>query len=98
MHQRASSASGAQEVDEKIEDLRVQDRWGFEMLAGGRSPGKNENARADDRADAERSQRPRAQRLAQAMFGLVGLGDEFVDRFTTQELAAIGLSGRVGRE
>lgn len=97
MHQRPCSASGAQEVDEKIEDLSVQDRRHFKVLTRGRGPGKNEYSRPDDRADAKRSQRPRPQRLAKTMLGLLRLGDEFVDGFTAQELAAIGLCGRVGR-
>ena len=79
MHQRACSASGAEEVDEKIKHLSVQDRRNFEMLASGRGPGKNKYPRPDNRANAERSQRPRPQRLAKAMLGLVGLGDQLVD-------------------
>ena len=96
MHQRPCSAAGPQEGNKKIEDLRVQDRRDFEVLAGGCGPGKNENARADDRADAEGGQRPGAQRFAQPMFRLVGLVDEFIYGFTAQELAAIGLCGRAG--
>jgi len=75
----------------------VEDGRHFKVLTRRRCPGKNEYPRPDDGADAERGQRPRPQRLAKTMFGLLGLGDEFVDGFTAQELAAIGLCGRVGR-
>ena len=97
MHKRPCSATGTQEVDEEVEDLSVQDRRHFKVLTRRRGPGKNEYSRPNDRADAERGQRPRPERLAKTMLGLLGLGDEFVDGFTAQELAAIGLCGRVGR-
>ena len=96
MHQRAGSAAGAQEVNQQIEHLSVQDRGYLEVLASGRGSGKNKNSRADDRADAERGQRPWPQGFAQSMLRLVGLGDQFVDGFAAQELAAMGSRGRVG--
>ena len=96
MHQRPGGASGAEEVDEKIEDLSVQDRGNFEMLASSRGPGKNEYPRTDDRADTKRRQRPRPQRLAQAMLGLVRLSNQFVDGLAAQELAAVGSRGGLG--
>jgi hypothetical protein len=86
MHQRASAASGAQEIDKKIEDLRVKNRRRREVLARGRSARKNKKSRADDCADAERRQRPRPERLAQAVLGLVGLSNQFVDGLSAQEL------------
>ena len=60
MHQRAGRATGAEKVDEKIEHLGMKDRRSLEVLTSGGSPGKNENARPDNRADTERGQRPRA--------------------------------------
>jgi len=66
------------------------------MLASSRGPSKNENARADDRADAERGKRPRPQRLAETMLGLVRLSNQFVDGLAAQELAAVGSRGALG--
>ena len=86
MHECARGASGAEKVNQKIEHLSVQDRGSLEVLASGRGPGKDKNSGADDRADAECGQRPRAQRLAQSMFRLVGLSDQFVDGLAAQEL------------
>ena len=86
MHQRPGAASGTQEVDQKIEDLRVKDRWRFKVLTRRSGPGKNKNSRTDDCADTERGQRPRAQRLPQTMLGLVSLSNQFVDGLAAQEL------------
>ena len=96
MHQRSGTASRAQEVDQQVEHLGMKNGRCFEMLSRCGGAGKNENARANDRADAERGQRPRPQRFAKTMLRLLGLGYEFVDGFTTQELAAIGSRGRIG--
>ena len=86
MHQRARRAAGAQEVDDQVQYLRVQDRRSLEVLSRGRSAGENKYPRADDRADAQRGQRPRTQSLLETMPGLVGFRDQFVDGLAAEKL------------
>ena len=73
MHERSGGAAGAQEIDDHIEHLRVQDGGSLEIFSGGGGAGEDENSRADDGADAERGQRPGAQRFAAA--GVPGSSD-----------------------
>ena len=49
-------------------------------------PMHREDAGADDRADAQRGQRPRAQRLFQPMLGLLRVGDQLVDGLAAEQL------------
>jgi hypothetical protein len=96
MHQRASGAAGAQNIKDQIEDLRVQNGWHFKVLASSRGSGKHKNAGADDRANSERRQRPRPQRLLEPMFRTIGVRDQLVNGFTAEQLAAASLGGRFG--
>jgi hypothetical protein len=48
-------------------------------LPGHRGADDGEDARPDDSADAQRSQRPRPKRLLERMFGLLRVADELVD-------------------
>jgi hypothetical protein len=86
VHERACGATSAQVVDRQIQDLGMQNGGSFEMLSGGGCPRENEDARADDRADAQRRQRPGAERLFQAMLGLLGFGDQPVDGLAAEKL------------
>jgi hypothetical protein len=49
------------------------------VLSCGCRSGKGKNSRADDGADAQRRQRPRAQRLSQPLLGLLRVGDQLVN-------------------
>ena len=88
MHQDACGISVANQVYEKVEDLRVQDGRRFKVLASRGGSGEDENARADDGADAEGCERPRAERFFQPMLGLVRLRNEPVNGFAGQQLTA----------
>ncbi len=67
------------QVGEDVRHLRVPDGRQLEVLARRGSAGQHEDARADDGADAEGGQRPRAERLFQTMLGLLRVGDQLVD-------------------
>ena len=96
VHERSRRASGAQEVDQQIEHLGVQDGGRFEVLARRRGAGENKNSRADNGADAERRQRPGAEGLLEAMLGLVRIGDQLVDGLAAEQLARRGALARLG--
>src|SRR5215470_5808065 len=89
MHERSGGAPGAQEVDDQVEDLRVQDGRGLKVFAGCGSAGEDEYAGSDDRADAQRGQRPRAEGFAKTVFGVLGFGDQLVDGLAAEELVAV---------
>ena len=80
----------AQEIDDQVEHLRVQDRRSLEIFSRRRGSGENENAGADDGADAQRGQRPRAQRLLQPLAGVFGVGDQLVDGLAAEKLVVGG--------
>ncbi len=88
VHQRARARSVAQQVDDQVEHLRVQDGGNFEVLAGGGRAGEHEDAAADDGADAERGQAPRAEGLLEPVLGLLGVGDQLVDGLAGEKLVA----------
>lgn len=71
MHQHVRRSSVPQEVDDQVKHLRVNDVRSLEVFARRCRARQNKNARADDRADSERRQRPRPKRLLQAMFGVL---------------------------
>ena len=50
-------------------------------------PDDGEDAGADDGADAQRRERPRAKRLLQPPLRLFRLGDQLVDRLLAKQLA-----------
>ena len=56
------------------------------MFSAAAVPGKDENARADDGADAQRGQRPGAERLLKPVPGSVGFGDQLVDGLAAEKL------------
>jgi hypothetical protein len=65
----------------------VQNGRRFEVLSGRRRAGKDEDSRADDCANAQRGKRPGAERLFQAMLGLLGFGNQPVDGLAAEKLA-----------
>ena len=79
-------------VHQVIQQRRVQDRGGIELLARDGSADHGENSRTDDRADAERGQRPGAERFLQTVLGQLRVADQLVDRFGCEQL----LSQRLG--
>ncbi len=87
VHERSGGAAGAQEIHDQVERLRVQDGGRLEIFSRRRRSRKDEDARANDGADAERRQRPGAQRLTEPVRGIVRFRDQFVDGLATERLA-----------
>ena len=79
MHEHLRRASAAQKVHDNVQHLGVQDGWRLEMLSRSGGAGEDKYSRADDGADAESGERPRAQSFLQAMPRLVSIIDELVD-------------------
>ncbi len=73
-------------VNEVIEQRRFEDGGGVKLLAGDGRADDGKNAGANDRADPEGSERPRAEGLFEAMLGKLRVSDELVDRFGGEEL------------
>jgi len=73
-----------------IRQRAVEDGCGVELLAGDGRPYDGEDARTNDRADAEPGERPRAQRLFQPVFGLLRFGDQLVNGLAREELVRQG--------
>jgi len=86
MHQRSSRATRPQEVHNQVERLRMQNRRRLEIFSSSGRSRENENSRANNRADAERRQRPWAQRLAEPVLRVLRLRDQFVDGLTAESL------------
>ena len=87
MHERSGRAASAQEIHDQVERLRMQDGRRLEIFSGCRRSREHEDSRADDRADAERRQRPRAQRLTEPVRRVLRLRDQFVDGLATEGLS-----------
>ena len=66
----------------------------FELLAGDGRADDGEDARADHRANAQRGQRPRAERLFERVLRLLRVADQLVDRLAGKQLAGQGSSPR----
>ena len=73
-------------MDDVVGERRIQDGWGLEFLSGNGGSDNGEDSGADDRADAQRRQRPGPERLFQPMFRLLRLGDQLVNGLTREEL------------
>ena len=52
MHEGSGRAAGAEEVDDQIEGLRVEDGRGLKIFSGGGGSGEDEDAGADNGSDA----------------------------------------------
>ena len=64
----------------------MQEGRSLKIFSGGGGPGKNENAGTDDGADAQRGQRPGAERFTEPVLGVLGIGDQLVDRLAAKNL------------
>src|SRR5271163_2109950 len=73
----------------------MQEGWGLEKLASGRSAGKDENSRSDDCADAQRGERPRSESFLKPLSWGLGFGDQLVDRLAAEKLI-VGGANRFG--
>ena len=73
VHERCPHAAGPKEVHDEVEDLRVQNGGSLEVFSGRRGAGEHEDAGANDRADAERGQRPGTEGFLQPMPGTLGI-------------------------
>jgi len=58
------------------------------VLTRGGGAGEHEDAAADDGADAQRGERPRAERLFEARLRVLGVRDQLVDGFLGEKLIA----------
>jgi hypothetical protein len=67
------------EVGEDVGDLGMPDRGQLKVLARRRRAGQDKDAGADDGANAQRRQAPRAERLLEPVFRLLGIRDQLVD-------------------
>jgi len=74
MHEHGAGAAAAQKVDDDVEHLRVQDRRSLKIFSSSGGAREHEDARADDGADAQRRQRPRAERFLQSLARGFGFG------------------------
>ena len=54
MHKHLCRTAAAQEINDQVQHLRVQNRRRLEMLARGRRPGKDEDSGTNDCANAQR--------------------------------------------
>jgi hypothetical protein len=66
----------------------VKNRRRFEMFARRRRPGEHKDSGANNRPNAERSQRPRPQTFFQPMSRLVRLSDQLINGLSGEELVA----------
>jgi hypothetical protein len=64
----------------------VPDGFDRKVFAGRSRAGQHEDSAADDRADTERGQRPRAERFLEPVLGLLGVGDQLVNGLLGEEL------------
>jgi hypothetical protein len=86
MKKHAGKVPVLKQVLEDVQHLSMQQGWSRKLSSRGRSR-KNKNSRADDRADAKRGQRPRAQRLRQTMPRPFRVRNQLVNGFLGEELA-----------
>ena len=77
-------------MNDVVRQRAVQDGGGVEFLACDGRPDDGEDARANNRADTEAGERPRAQRLFQPVFGLLRFGDQLVNGLAREELVRQG--------
>src|SRR5208283_180980 len=89
-HGNSRAGAGASQRRHMVHDVvsqwRVEDGRGVELLPGDGRSDDRENTGANDCADAEGGQRPRAERLLETMFRLFRLGDQLVNGLAREEL------------
>src|SRR6185437_1798624 len=78
--------AGADVMDQELQQRRVQDGGGVELLARNRGADDGEDARADHRANAERGEAPGSERLLQPVLRLLGIGNQLVNGFGAPKL------------
>ena len=86
---RGSSARPANQsmvMDQVVEQRRINNRRRVELLPGDSGPNDREDARTDNRPNAQRCQRPWPKRLLQPLFRQFGIADELVDRLAGKKL------------
>jgi len=66
-------------VDKIVEQRRMQYRRRIELFACNSRANDSEDARANNRANTQRSERYRAERLLQAVLRVLRIADELVD-------------------
>jgi hypothetical protein len=71
---------------QKVNERRIEDRGSVKLLAGDGRADDRKNAGPNDRADAESGERERAQGLLEGVRRRLGVRDQLVDRFTSEEL------------
>ena len=86
MHERSGGTAGTQKIHNEIERLCVQNGRRLKIFSGGGRSRKHEDSRTNNRADAERCQRPRAECFTEPVFRILGLRNQFVDGLTTKGL------------
>ena len=97
VHERSGGAAGAQKIHDHVERLRVQEGRRLEIFSSGGGAREDEDSRADDGADAERGQRPRAQRFTEPVLRVLRVRDQLVDRLATEKLAIGSADGARSR-
>ena len=95
MQKHTGKISVLKQVLEDVQHLGVQQGRSRKLSSRG-GPGKNKNSRADDRADAQRRQRPRAQRLWQTVPRPFRVRNQLVNGLLGEELA--GQKGLLKRD
>jgi len=73
-------------VQDEVDDRRALPVGDLGRVASNGRADDGEDARADDDPDAECGERDRAERLFEAVLGDLGVGDELVDRFSSEKL------------
>lgn len=96
MHQRTRGAAGSQKVENQVHHLSMENRWSRKILPSGRRSSEHKNSGTNNRADAERGERPRSQSLFQTVMRFIRLVNQFVDRFAAEKLIIRSADGRVG--
>src|SRR5215467_7211837 len=86
MQKHARKVAVLKQVLEDVQYLGMQQR-GCGVLSCRGSAGKHKNSRADNRADAKRRERPRAQRFRQTMPRPFRVRDQLVNGLLGEELA-----------
>ncbi len=72
-------------VDEVLQQRRVEDGGGLELLAGDGGADNGEDAGTDDGANTERGETEPAQRFFQAEFGAFAIGNKLINVLAAEE-------------
>ena len=86
MQQCPFCASGAEEVDNEIQHLRVQDGGSLKVLARGCRAGEHEDSGANNGPDPQCRQGPRPKAFLKLMLWIVRVRDQLVDGLPGKKL------------